>query len=250
MRPFVSGALDTVHKFQRKSGSTREAGPGSASPKNRVQMQPRVAAPAFLPRRGGAGTESFPLVTQKKIQPPPAPVLLGIECGGTRTVALLVHGHEVLRHEAGPANLRLVTDRQLLRHFRALRKRLNISPDAIGIGMAGARTAALQKRILVAAGKVWPGVPCRATSDLETALAAAPAAGRTHQVLILSGTGSCCFGRDAGGRTFQFGGWGHLLGDKGSGYEIGLRAGPADSTDAPVERAERTDRLGAGGGQD
>lgn len=187
-------------------------------------MHPRAAAPAFLSRRGGAGTESFPLVTQKKIQPPPAPILLGIECGGTRTVALLVHGREVLRHEAGPANLRLVTDPQLLRHFRALRKRLNISPDAIGIGMAGARTAALQKRILVAAGKVWPGVPCRATSDLETALAAAPAAGRTHQVLILSGTGSCCFGRDAGGRTFQFGGWGHLLGDKGSGYEIGLRA--------------------------
>lgn len=163
-------------------------------------------------------------MTQKKTQPPAAPVLLGIECGGTRTVALLVHGREVVRHEAGPANLRLVTDTQLIRHFRALRKRLNISPDAIGIGMAGARTGVQQERILAAAGTVWPGVPCRATNDLETALAAAPGHGRTHRVLILSGTGSCCFGRDPRGRTVQFGGWGHLLGDKGSGFEIGLRA--------------------------
>jgi N-acetylmuramic acid 6-phosphate etherase len=39
---------------------------------------------------------------------------------------------------------------------------------------------------------------------------------------VLSGTGSCCFGR-AGKRTAKVGGWGHILGDKGSGYEIGLR---------------------------
>jgi N-acetylmuramic acid 6-phosphate etherase len=42
--------------------------------------------------------------------------------------------------------------------------------------------------------------------------------------LILSGTGSCCFGRSTAGKTAKIGGWGHLLGDQGSGYEIGLRA--------------------------
>ena len=44
------------------------------------------------------------------------------------------------------------------------------------------------------------------------------------RVLILSGTGSCCFGRASDGRTAKVGGWGHILGDKGSGFEIGLRA--------------------------
>jgi N-acetylmuramic acid 6-phosphate etherase len=39
----------------------------------------------------------------------------------------------------------------------------------------------------------------------------------------LSGTGSCCFGRAPGGRTARVGGWGHIIGDKGSGYDIGLR---------------------------
>jgi N-acetylmuramic acid 6-phosphate etherase len=42
--------------------------------------------------------------------------------------------------------------------------------------------------------------------------------------LVLSGTGSCFFGRRPDGRTAKFGGWGHILGDKGSGFEIGLRA--------------------------
>src|SRR6185436_12121197 len=41
--------------------------------------------------------------------------------------------------------------------------------------------------------------------------------------LVLSGTGSCCFGQTADGGKAKVGGWGHILGDKGSGYEIGLR---------------------------
>jgi len=43
-------------------------------------------------------------------------------------------------------------------------------------------------------------------------------------VLVLSGTGSCCYGRNVAGKTAKVGGWGHVLGDRGSGYEIGLRA--------------------------
>ncbi len=181
------------------------------------QQHPPVRSSAF--RRFGRATAADRLKAELQ-------TLLGIECGGTRTVALLVRGSDVTRLEAGPANLRLVTDAQLIRHFRALRDRLPapVHPNAIGIGMAGARTATLQKRILHAAETVWPGVPCRATNDLETALATATTGERTNKILILSGTGSCCFGRAANGRTFQFGGWGHLLGDKGSGYEIGLRA--------------------------
>src|SRR5256885_4738154 len=46
----------------------------------------------------------------------------------------------------------------------------------------------------------------------------------TVNVLVLSGTGSCCFGRTCNGQTAKVGGWGHILGDKGSGFEIGLRA--------------------------
>ncbi|HEY6169012.1 MAG TPA: N-acetylmuramic acid 6-phosphate etherase [Verrucomicrobiae bacterium] len=164
-----------------------------------------------------------------KAPTPPSPLLLGIEGGGTRTVALLADasGKLLQRVETGPANLRLLTDAQLVRHLRAIARSLP-KPSALAIGLAGARGEKEWQRIRSAAGKVWPGVSCHATNDLETALAADSAFHIPHsalpQVLVVSGTGSCCYGRTPDGRALQFGGWGHLLGDKGSGFEIGLRA--------------------------
>jgi N-acetylmuramic acid 6-phosphate etherase len=156
---------------------------------------------------------------------------LGIESGGTHTTALLAPGggQDCLRAEFGPANLRLLDDDALAQHFAAisaLSQQAQAPLAGLAIGMAGARTDADRQRIRAAAAKVWPNVPCYATNDLETALAAAPAAGPpppAAQVLILSGTGSCCFGRTPDGQTARIGGWGHIIGDKGSGYEIGLR---------------------------
>ncbi len=164
-------------------------------------------------------------------------VFLGIEAGGTHTVAAALEPATVspssaigpsLRMEFGPANLRLVSDEQLTRRFREIAKAMP-EPISIAIGMAGARTETDRQRIRNAAAKVWPDVPCCATNDLETALAAAESgrgqrAAAQARVLVLSGTGSCCFGRTKDGKTAKVGGWGHLLGDKGSGYEIGLRA--------------------------
>jgi N-acetylmuramic acid 6-phosphate etherase len=150
---------------------------------------------------------------------------LGIECGGTRTVALLgdERGELLQREIAGSANLKLLDDAALLKHFQAIGKTM-AQPNALVIGMAGARTESDFARIRRAAEVVWPGVPAHVTNDLETALAAAPEPSEAPdvRVLVLSGTGSCCFGvfKD---ETAKVGGWGHILGDKGSGYEIGLR---------------------------
>ncbi len=150
--------------------------------------------------------------------------LLGIECGATRTVALFEQTDKVLRSEFAPANLRLLNDRQLAVHLRKIAKAFD-SPEAVTIGMAGARTEADKKRIQKAATKVWPKTKfIHATNDLETALAADTQRKPGARVLVLSGTGSCCFGHMPGGPTAKIGGWGHILGDKGSGYEIGLRA--------------------------
>jgi N-acetylmuramic acid 6-phosphate etherase len=115
-------------------------------------------------------------------------------------------------------------------HFTAVKSLQSkaMAPLAgVAIGMAGARSELDWERIRAAAAKVWPGIPCYATSDLETAIVAGRSGNKNKagaQVLILSGTGSSCFARNADGKTVRFGGWGHMLGDKGSGYEIGLRA--------------------------
>ncbi len=153
-------------------------------------------------------------------------IVLGIESGGTRTVALAASdsGVELLRREFGPANLRLLDDRKLRQHFASIARAMP-RPSALAVGMAGARTELDRGRIRSAADAAWKGVPCLATNDLETALKAAPPANQVDaNVLILSGTGSCCFGHDNAGKSLKVGGWGHILGDKGSGYEIGLRA--------------------------
>lgn len=43
-------------------------------------------------------------------------------------------------------------------------------------------------------------------------------------IMVLSGGGTVAYGRDASGNSLRVGGWGHLLGDEGSGYWIGLEA--------------------------
>ena len=190
---------------------------------------------------------------------PSGPVrVLGVETGATRSVAVLeecdpesLEGNHVRELRLGPANLRLLDDGQLVNHFRKIARTFPFL-DTVAIGMAGARTEADRARIRRAAATVWPGVPCYATNDLETALEAAedpsghsrfrrlwkkrPGGGRylrglladelrrMARVLVLSGTGSCCFGQTADGTSAKIGGWGHILGDKGSGFEIGLRA--------------------------
>ena len=151
------------------------------------------------------------------------PGLLGIECGATRTVALHECGGKIVRAEFGPANLRLLDDAQLAKRLRQIAKQFP-KPSAVAIGMAGARTPGDKLRLRAAAARAWPSAAIHATNDLETALAADTRRKPATRVLVLSGTGSCCFGQSPDGATAKIGGWGHILGDKSSGYEIGLRA--------------------------
>ena len=137
----------------------------------------------------------------------PPRLFLGIDGGGTRTTALLADsaGRALGRLEAGPANLKLLTDAQLTRHFRSIGA-VFPQPAAVGIGLAGAWAEPDWHRIRLAAAADTTGRPPLA------------------QVVIVSGTGSCCYGNNPAGLTAKVGGWGHVLGDQGSGYEIGLNA--------------------------
>src|SRR5437667_4897900 len=102
------------------------------------------------------------------------PLFLGIECGGTRSTFVITEDEPTFYSQGkfGPANLRLLSDDQLARHFRAIGHSLP-KPTALAIAMAGSRTEADRDRVRRAAAKVWPGIPCYATNDLETALEAA-----------------------------------------------------------------------------
>ena len=157
---------------------------------------------------------------------------LGIEGGGTRTTVLLANESDdaIIEFAAGPANLRLMTSEDLDAHLRGIRNRLPERPHRIGIGLAGARLEADFDRLRQSVGRVWPGVPCATSDDLETALGAIDwQESCPVQVLVLSGTGSCTLGRRRNGETgeiecVKIGGRGHILGDRASACDIAQHA--------------------------
>ena len=94
-------------------------------------------------------------------------------------------------------------------------------------------------------------------NDVVAAWAAATGAG--PGVAAISGTGSNVFGVGPDSRTWRAGGWGHLLGDEGSGYWLGVALdpggaarsrpiGPGDGARRRGDRVlRRAERGGAGG---
>jgi N-acetylglucosamine kinase-like BadF-type ATPase len=154
-------------------------------------------------------------------------LFLGVEGGGTRTVALLTDacGQIRKRFELGPLNLKLASDTDVLHRLREIKSRVAIRPSSWSLCVAGCRTAADRARLHFLAERTWPRVPIYVGNDLDSGFAAAFALNGTG-LLVVSGTGSCVQGRN-GKQVARAGGWGHLLGDHGSGYWIaltGLRA--------------------------
>ena len=64
--------------------------------------------------------------------------------------------------------------------------------------------------------------PLQIVGDQVTALAGA--LGQPVGTVLIAGTGSICYARTADGREARSGGWGHLIGDEGSGYALGRDA--------------------------
>jgi glucosamine kinase len=83
-----------------------------------------------------------------------------------------------------------------------------------GIDRPGAREELLS-RLHPLAGNI------RLTNDAELIYGALDGGGG---VVLIAGTGSIALGRDGAGVTTRAGGWGHLMGDEGSGYDLGRRA--------------------------
>ncbi len=153
-------------------------------------------------------------------------IILGIEGGGTRTSALLVDSADntVLKSiSAGPGNLRLLSGEALASLLGEIRSQLPVEPERIGIGLAGVRSEGDRERLTRTVAKLWPEVPAVATDDLLLALEAAEwRSDCAVQVLLLSGTGSCCLGRRRDGATVKVGGRGHIIGDRGSACDIAM----------------------------
>jgi len=154
--------------------------------------------------------------------------VLGIDAGGTKTVCYLADGDGNVLGEARTGGANLQTEGEL-----NVEKTLHSVMDqalggrereiaAICLGMAGVdrdsdgvvvrgimRRIAARSRVVV-------------VNDALVALVAG--VGEAPGVVIICGTGSIAYGRNAREQAARAGGWGHILGDEGSGYWIGRLA--------------------------
>jgi len=152
---------------------------------------------------------------------------LGIDVGGSKTTCLVGDGTVTLgRGTAGAGNPSLVG----LDGFRAAiataaREALNdLSPASIVVawlGVAGSEQPLVRDQLRAAAAKELGAARTVISHDARLLLAAADV---THGIGLVAGTGSSAFGVSESGREVSVGGWGHLLGDEGSGHDIAVRA--------------------------
>jgi N-acetylglucosamine kinase-like BadF-type ATPase len=156
---------------------------------------------------------------------------LGFDGGGTKTHCILIDasGNVIGEGRGGPANpLRCGYDvafASLRESAAAALVSTNIQPtDISGIhaGLAGAGRRNVVRRVLVFLAQEFPSALAQVSTDCEIALEAA--AGSGPGVVLIAGTGSIAYGRNAAGETARAGGHGPWFGDEGSAFEIGRRA--------------------------
>ena len=151
--------------------------------------------------------------------------VLGIDAGGTKTVCLLAdwQGAIVSEGRAGGANLHsageLAVEKAVHEAMEAAIADRDITPAAICLGIAGvdredeARTVrAIMRRI---------GYKSRVLVVNDALIGLVAGARDEPGIAINAGTGSIVYGRNAAFEAARAGGWGHMIGDEGSGYWIG-----------------------------
>jgi glucosamine kinase len=154
---------------------------------------------------------------------------LGIDGGGSKTTCAV--GDEVAqlaRATAGPSNFTRVGEARgraaLQQAIREACAAAGIAPTEVRracIGVAGAGRKEVASAVCTIVAELVPG-EIEVVGDMQIALAAAFGAG--PGVIVIAGTGSIAYGRDAQGRTSRAGGWGFAISDEGSAHWTGRAA--------------------------
>jgi N-acetylglucosamine kinase-like BadF-type ATPase len=154
--------------------------------------------------------------------------VLGIDVGGTKTVCLLAdeEGTILARAREAGANLQGVGELALEKVLHGVMESAmagqRVTPSAICLGIAGVDRAADQDVVRGIMERIGYKAKILIVNDALIALQAG--IGDAPGIVVVSGTGSIAYGRNARGEAARAGGWGYVLGDEGSGYWIGRLA--------------------------
>lgn len=150
-------------------------------------------------------------------------VFVGVDGGGTKTEAIAVDetGKKVGEGKSGPTNPNATP--YWKDSLRSISQQLALPEDIrvhIFAGISGAGTSETKEELIVAFRELFSAeieVEPDPLNILYSGLYGSAG------IVQICGTGSITYGVNEKGDCGRIGGWGHLLGDRGSGYEIGRR---------------------------
>jgi len=160
-------------------------------------------------------------------------LILGIDGGGTSTrVVLASRGGKVLGFgRSGPSNYDDVGIEKTRENIRlAVEQAWNKSglvrrpADAAFLGMAGVVSDADRSIISEIAASLALASQDFVGIDHDIRIALAGGLALKPGIVLIAGTGSSCYGRNAAGQSCRVGGWGYLLDDGGGSYYLGIEA--------------------------
>jgi len=156
--------------------------------------------------------------------------ILGIDGGGTKTICVAADagGRIIGKGMSGPANYLkegLYTSKMSLSEAidRALQEAGSdrLSVEVVCAGIAGMGRAADRLIMKKSFAEIVPNA--RLVLETDAFITLVGATEYLPGVIVISGTGSIAMGLNEKGDVARAGGWGHILGDEGSGYDIARR---------------------------
>jgi N-acetylglucosamine kinase-like BadF-type ATPase len=157
-------------------------------------------------------------------------LFLGVDGGQSSTVALIADetGRVLGAGNGGPCN-HVAADEGRTKFARALQECLSEASAQAGLD---ASTITFEAACLGFSGGIADkdaysrefirSQAFSISNDAEIALTGAT--GGDPGIIVIAGTGSIAFGRNAEGRTARAGGWGYLFGDEGGAFDLARQA--------------------------
>lgn len=160
-----------------------------------------------------------------------ASFVIGVDGGGTKTLGAIAteDGTILSQFEVGSSNPHSNSLDVVRENLGSLIKKLisdaKCSADdvtSIALGMAGVDRPEDRPMIVNLIREFLPKAEVTPVNDGVIALMGG--ALKPFGIIVISGTGSIAFGINEAGERVRAGGWGHILGDEGSGYGLSLQA--------------------------
>ena len=162
--------------------------------------------------------------------------ILGVDGGATKTTVLItdIKGNNIAESESGSSNYKSVgielaranISRAILKAMDKTNNFKKITFKSVCFGLSG-NDSSEDRNIyhkIIFDSKIKDYLdPGNTIICNDTRIGLAAGSDSKNGIMIICGTGSNCFGINEEGKEVKVNGWDFILGDEGSGYEIGIK---------------------------